>query len=130
MNRDFILGHWILTLLCGPLIFAIIGLCSVEWNSDNLMNYMQLYPIMLFMGFAFSLPTYLIYSFVFRITKNKDIKMIYEKMILIIIVVCGIFITTAIIKGTLWFDIAISYSISSIIIGLFFKLNFKCDKES
>jgi hypothetical protein len=35
-------------------------------------------------------------------------------MILIIIVVSGIFITTALINGTLWYDIAISYSISSI----------------
>ncbi len=33
-------------------------------------------------------------------------------------------------RGFMWFDIALSYSISSILIGLFFKLNFKSEEEN
>lgn len=77
------------------------------------------------MGLAFSLPTYIFYSFVFNAIKNKSIKIMYEKMILMIIVVTGIFITTALINGTWWFDITISYSIASIITGLFFNMKFE-----
>lgn len=124
MKWEFVIWHWVLTLLCGPIFFSIVKSLN-DSNGGSFFSLLEIYPIMLFMGLAFSLPTYIFYSFVFNAIKNKSIKMIYRKMILIITVVTGIFITAALINGTWWFDIAISYSIASIITWLFFNMKFE-----
>lgn len=85
---------------------------------------------MIFMGLLFSLPTYICIYILFTVFKNKKIQPIYPKAILMIIVVIGIFITTGLINGTVWFDLAISYSISSIAAAIFFMQYFKNETES
>lgn len=124
MKWEFVICHWVLTLLCGPIFFSIVKPLN-DSNGVSFFSLLEIYLIMLFMGLIFSLPTYIFYSFVFDVIKNKSIKIIYGKIILIIIVVTGIFITTALIDGTWWFDIAISYSIACIITGLFLNLKFE-----
>jgi hypothetical protein len=84
---------------------------------------------MVFLGLLSSLPTYIFYFFILFIFKNKNVKMIYKRLILVTIVIIGVFITTALINGIVWLDIAISYSIASIIVGIFFTVYFKNDEE-
>lgn len=129
MSRVFIARHWTFTLLCGPIIFAIINSFYANWSSTNLFDFFQLYPFMILMGLLFSLPTYIFYSIIFAVFKNKKIQPFYAKIILIIIVVIGVFITTALINGIVWFELALSYSISSVIVGLFLMLHFKKEDE-
>jgi hypothetical protein len=124
MKWEFVICHWVLTLLCGPIFFSIVKPLN-DSNGVSFFSLLEIYPMMLLMGLIFSLPTYIFYSFVFDLIKNKSIKIIYGKIILIIIVVTGIFITTALIDGTWWFDIAISYSIACIITWLFLNLKFE-----
>ena len=128
MNSIFLLRHWIFTLLLGPIIFSIINGYSANWSSRNFSDFFQLYPLMVIMGLLFSLPTYLFYIFITTVLKNKNIKIAYEKTILIIFVISGVFITTALINGTVWLDLAISYSLSTIIATLFFTVYFKNDE--
>lgn len=128
MNWIYIGGHWILTLLLGPIIFIIKNALS-NLSHHNIFGFLELYPVMLIMGFAFSIPTYILFSLIFVLIQDKNIKTIYVKIFFIMTVVIGIWITTALISGTLWFDIAISYSISTIIIGLFFKPDFKLSTQ-
>lgn len=128
MNSIFLLRHWIFTLLLGPIIFSIINGYSANWSSRNFSDFFQLYPFMIIIGLLFSLPTYLLYIFITTVLKNKNIKIVHEKTILIIFVISGVFITTALINGTVWFDLAISYSLSTIIATFFFTMYFKNDK--
>lgn len=128
MNSIFLLRHWIFTLLLGTIIFSIINGYSANWSSRNFSDFFQLYPFMVIIGLLFSLPTYLLYIFITTVLKNKNIKIVHEKTILIIFVISGVFITTALINGTVWFDLAISYSLSSIIATFFFTMYFKNDK--
>lgn len=123
MNRAFIFGHWILTLLCGPIILT---LKSYLPNSDtkNVLGFLEVYPIMVIIGLIFSIPTYVLFFFVFELIKDKNIKTIYIKSFFIFIVVIGIWVTTNIISGTLWSDIAISYSLTAIALGSILKSNF------
>ncbi|MBF4517729.1 hypothetical protein IRZ71_15295 [Flavobacterium sp. ANB] len=130
MNWTFTGRHWTFTLLCGPIIFAVINGFDTNWSSNNYFDFFQLYPFMIFIGFLFSLPTYVFYILLLTHFKHKKIKMLNEKIALIIIVMIGVFITTALINGTVWLDLAISYSISSIITGLFFTQYFKDETES
>jgi Sec-independent protein secretion pathway component TatC len=127
MSQIFIARHWVFTLLCGPIFFAIVNGFNANWRSNDFFDFFQLYPFMILMGLLFSLPTYIILFTVFR---NIKLQTIYAKTILIITVVIGIFITTALINGTVWLDLALFYSISSIIVGLFFSLYFKNETES
>jgi hypothetical protein len=129
MNQIFVLRHWTFTLLSGPLIFAIINGFTSNWNGNNLYGFFQVYPFMVFLGLLSSLPTYIFYFFILFIFKNKNVKMIYKRLILVTIVIIGVFITTALINGIVWLDIAISYSIASIIVGIFFTVYFKNDEE-
>ncbi|WP_291150483.1 hypothetical protein [Flavobacterium sp. UBA7680] len=130
MNWTFTGRHWTFTLLCGPFIFALINGFNTNWSPNNYLDFFQLYPFTIFIGLLFSLPTYSFYIVLFTFFKNKKIKTINEKAALIIIVIIGIFITTSLINGTVWLDLAISYSISSIITGLFFTQYFKDHEES
>ncbi|SHM22596.1 hypothetical protein [Flavobacterium chilense] len=128
MNAIFLLRHWIFTLLLGTIIFSIINGYSANWSSRNFSDFFQLYPFMVIIGLLLSLPTYLLYIFITTVLKNKNIKIVHEKTILIIFVISGVFITTALINGTVWFDLAISYSLSTIIATFFFTMHFKNDK--
>ncbi|KIO54094.1 hypothetical protein IW18_03610 [Flavobacterium hibernum] len=130
MNLIFIIRHWAFTLLLGPFIFAIINGLNTNWSSKNLFDFFQIYPLMIFMGLLFSLPTYICISILFTVFKNKKIQPCCAKTILMIIVVIGIFITTGLINGTVWFVLAISYSISSITAGIFLMRYFKNETES
>ena len=124
----FALKHCILTLVYGPLLF-IIKNCISDHSLFNLFDFTQLYFIMLFMGLIFSIPTYIIYTFVLSIIQTKIINVFYAKAILTLIIVIGIWTTLAIISGMIWLEIAISYSIAPVIMGLIFKLNFKDTTE-
>ena len=128
MNSIFLLRHWIFTLLLGTIIFSIINGYIANWSSRNFSDFFQLYPFMVIIGLLLSLPTYLLYIFTTTVLKNKNIKIVHEKTILIIFVISGVFITTALINGTVWFDLAISYSLSTIIATFFFTMYFKNDK--
>ncbi|KUJ63628.1 hypothetical protein AR687_00125 [Flavobacteriaceae bacterium CRH] len=123
MNRAFIFGHWILTLLCGPIILTLKSYLTNS-NTKNVLGFLEVYPIMVIVGLIFSIPTYVLFFFVFELIKDKNIKTIYIKAFFIFIVVIGIWVTTNMISGTLWSDIAISYSLTSIALGLILKSNF------
>lgn len=119
MSRNYILGHWIITLLSGPIILILI---NQLFNSSfgSILGFFQIYPLMIIMGFMFSIPTYLLLIFIFMFIEEKSIKNSYIKIFFTLTVVIGIWITTAIIGGTISDNIAISYTIAAIIIGFFF----------
>lgn len=128
MNRTYILGHWILTLLSGPLILILKNQLS-DSSFGSVLSFCEIYPLMIIMGLMFSIPTYLFLIFIFIFIEERSIKSIYKKIFFILTVVVGIWTTTAIIGGTLSDGIAISYTICAIIIGLFFKSKLKDEEE-
>jgi hypothetical protein len=123
MNWSYLFKHWFGTLLIGPIIVDII----IYLNYTKIGGLLEVYPIALIFSLFFSAPTYIVYGFIYHFLCYKNIKEFYSKIILITVAVLGVYITTIIIKGNMMEDIAISYSISSIITGLIFKLNFKND---
>lgn len=128
MSRNYILGHWIITLLSGPIILILI---NQLFNSSfgSILGFFQIYPLMIIMGFMFSIPTYLLLIFIFMFIEEKSIKNSYIKIFFTLTVVIGIWITTAIIGGTISDNIAISYTIAAIIIGFFFKSQLKYEEK-
>lgn len=129
-NTDwiFLFKHWVFTLLLGPIISQLLMYITIL-NPNKIVGLVEVFPIAFLFSLFFSIPTYIIYAFVYYYFSKKDLSILFTKCILILIAVGGIFITSSLMKGFMWFDIALSYSISSIVTGIFFKLNFKDDEE-
>lgn len=130
-NTDliFLFKHWIFTLLLGPIISQLL-MYSTVLHANKIVGLLEVFPIAFIFSLVFSIPTYIVYAFIYYYLFKKNLPILFTKCILILIAVSGIFITAALMKGYMWFDIAISYSISSIITGLFFRLNFKNEEET
>jgi hypothetical protein len=124
IDWSYLFKHWIFNLLTGPVISQIIAF--IPFLGFNLsFGLLEFYPIVLIVSLIFSIPTYIVYAFVYYYFSTKDLPIFFSKGILIFITAIGVFITTAFIDGTLSHFITISYLISSIITGSIFNLNFK-----
>jgi hypothetical protein len=122
MNRAYVIGHWVLTLILAPLTSQAI---QYIWgtNPHQVVGLLEVYPITLLFSVAFSLPTFLVYLTCFYfLSKQHHIDFALSKAILITVSVLGIYFTQTIIKGTMSQDIIIAYSVTSIIVGLILKL--------
>ena len=128
INWQYLFKHWIFTLLLGPVISQVIMYFYIL-DPHKIVGLLEIYPIAFLFSLVFSIPTYLFCSFIYAFLANRIISNNLSKAILILIPIIGIFTTAAIIKGTAWLDIALSYSISSLITGLIFKLHFKYEAE-
>jgi hypothetical protein len=123
MNWNYLFKHWFFTLLLGPVISQIIMYVTIL-NPHKIVGLLEVYPLALLFGLFFSTPTYILYAFVYYLLAKYNINLMLSKTILILFAVCGVITTTSIIKGSMMLDIAISYSISSVVAGLFFRLKF------
>ncbi len=126
MNWNYLFKHWFGTLALGPIIAQVVAYYSLD-KSHAFFGFFEYYPLYLFFGLFFSTPTYVLYGFLYHFLAMKNFPYRYAKPILISISVLGVFTTFWLIGGSMSFNGAISYSISSILTGLFFKLNFKKD---
>lgn len=129
INWGYLFKNWIFTILIGPVISQIIAFIPF-FNQILGINFLGSYPIVLIFTFAFSIPTYTVFAFVYYHVSEKDFSILYTKAILISVSVIGISITSSFITGVLGFFFALSYSISSIMFGLIFNLDFKHEEES
>lgn len=123
MNWTYLFKHWFGTLLIAPIIAQVIELIITKNN--QIFSFSESYLLFLIFGLFFSIPTYLLYIFLYYFLIQKNINTVCSKIILISFAVSGIIITFWIIGGTFSFKGALSYSLSSIVTGLIFKINYK-----
>lgn len=128
IDWSYLFKQWIFSLIIGPVISQIIAFIPV-FHPSQAVGLLEIFPVVFIVSLIFSAPTYIVYAFVYNYLAKKDFPILYSKVTLISIPVIGVFITTAFIGGTLWYFIAVSYSISSIICGLLFNLNFHEEEE-
>ncbi|WP_113654853.1 hypothetical protein [Pedobacter namyangjuensis] len=121
MNRAYLIGHWVLTLMIAPLTSQVIDYFYGS-NPHQVVGLLEVYPITLLFSIVFSLPTFLIYLTCFYFLSKQNTNLSVSKFILIAVSVSGIYITQTIIKGTMSKDIIISYSVTTIIVGLILRL--------
>jgi len=121
MNWNYLFRHWFSTLLFVPIIFQFLE----NWDLNQLtaIGFLELFPAFLTLGLFFSIPTYILYSILYYYLAQLNFK--FSKLILILFSIVGIVITASIIGGTMMPNVSLAYCLSSIITGLFFKLNFE-----
>jgi len=120
LNWNFVIGHWVFTLLFAPFIAQAIEYIFGK-KPHQIADLLELYPITLLFSIFFSLPTVIIYLIIFLLLSRLKVKSILAKSVLIAISVIGIYITQMQVGGSMTWEIITSFSVSSIIIGLFLK---------
>lgn len=121
MRGTFVIGHWALTLLIAPFTSQAIQY-FFGTNPHQIFALLEVYPITLIFSIVFSLPTFLTYLICFYFLSKHNLNWTIAKFILIAISVIGVYITTAMIKGSMSQDIAIAYALTAFIVGLLLKL--------
>ena len=121
MRKSFILLHWGLTILLAPFISQIIDY-FIGNDPHQVAGLLKVYPITLLFSIIFSIPTFLIYYLIFLLLAKSRINLLLSKIILITFTVLGIYITQRLIDESMSKDIIVSYSISSIFVGLSLRL--------
>lgn len=127
MNWSYLFKHWFGTLLIGPIISELLMYFNYS-NPTKIVGLLEVYPIAFIFSLILSTPTYILYGFVYYYLAYKKTRSDYAKLILIAFAALGVIVTTIIIKGSWMFDIGLTYFISSILAGVFFKINFKKSK--
>lgn len=123
INWIYLFKHWGFTLLLGPIVSEISMYITIS-QPNKIVGLLEVYPIAIIFSLLFSSPTYILYAFLYYYLARTSINLNFAKVILISFAVIGVISTTLIIKGSIMKDIAISYSVASIITGIFLKLKF------
>ncbi len=122
MNKSFVIGHWVLTLILAPLMSQAIEYIFGK-DPHQVVGLLEVYPITVIFSIVFSLPTFLIYLACFYFLSKHSIHLALSKAILISISIIGIFVTEKIIQGSMSPDVIIAYSFTAFIVGLLLNLN-------
>jgi hypothetical protein len=121
MKRSYLIAHWMLTLLIAPFTSQAIEYFYGA-SPHQVAGLLEVYPISLLFSVVFSLPTFLVYLACFYFLSRRATNLAVAKLVLILVSVLGIYITEAIIKGSMSRDIIIAYSVTSIILGMLLKI--------
>ena len=126
MNWSYLFKHWFGTLIISPFVYELFNLMKV--NPNRVIGLVEIYPITFIFSLIFSIPTYIIYGFIYYFLARKEISIIKSKIILLQFTVLSILITFHVVFNARELTISISYAVTSIILGIYFKLNFKESK--
>ncbi|WP_298394233.1 hypothetical protein [Flavobacterium sp.] len=127
MNWNYLFKHWFGTLVFAPFIFDLF--CLFDENLANIAGLIEVYPITLIFGLLFSLPTYILYGIIYYYLANKEVSILYSKITLIVFTTLSILITFNIVFHAREPIGGYVYAITSIILGILLKLNFKNDNN-
>lgn len=125
MNWSYFFKHWIGTLIFAPFIFD--RYCLFNENKKNISGLVEVYPITLVFGLLFSTPTYILYGIIYYYLAIKKVTILYSKITLIAFTTLSILITFNVVFNAREPLGAYAYAITSIILGILLKLNFKND---
>ena len=126
MNRNYSFKHWLTTLFFAPFLLTLYELLFNPIKGQ-MVGLLEVYPVTLVFSLFFSLPTFIIYYFVFLHLIKKHTNPALTKLILISFTVFGIVTTETLIGGSSSMTFIFSYSLSAIITGILLKIKIKAD---
>ncbi len=124
MNRNYIFTHWAATLLIAPFLPTLYDFFFNPIKGE-IIGLLDVYPIILLFSFILSLPTLIIYYFVFLYLMKRNANPVLTKVILIVLTIVGIAITILIIGGSLAMTLIYSFSISAFLTGILIRISNK-----
>jgi len=121
MNQNYIFKHWLSTLVLAPFLPSVYELIFNPVSSQ-IVGLVEIYPVTLVFSFFFSLPTLLIYYFVFIFLQKKKTSLLLAKFILIALTIIGIIVTLLLFGGSLVPTLLFAYSLACILSGCLIKI--------
>src|SRR5437868_14713155 len=121
MRRIYVFAHWALTLLLAPFTSQALQYFFLP-NPHQIAGLLEVYPIALAFSITLYFPTFLVYLVCFYFLSKHNVNSIIAKFVLIAISVIGVYVTMAIMKGSMSQDIITAYSLTALIVGLLLKL--------
>lgn len=90
----FFFKHWGYTLLLSPLLFGFAVFVMEKGNIVDAFSYIsEVFPMLVLVGFIYSVPTYLIAALLFYFLRQKNIPANKAKLIFVGFIVLGILIS-------------------------------------
>lgn len=123
MNWNYLFKHWFGTLFLAPFVFELFYIIS--GSSNTIVGLIEVYPITIIFSLIFSVPTYIIYGIIYYYLAKKEIGINHSKTVLILFTSISILVTFYVVFNARELYTSFAYAITSIVIGIFFKLNFK-----
>ena len=120
MQWSYLFKHWFATLLIAPFLCDLFF--YINPTNYNIGGLTGVYHIVFIFSFIASIPTYAIYALAFYFLKRENISLIFSKRILLIISMLGVLITFSTGFSTLSIPATLAYILTSLITGIFFKL--------
>jgi len=126
MDRSYLFKHWLTTLIFSPFLPTVYDLLFNPVEGESL-GLLDLYPIILIFSFVLSIPTLIVYYFVFSFLIMRQANPVSTKLILITVAIIGIAITFLTIGGSMEMTLISSFSLSTIITGVLIRIKSKTD---
>ena len=122
MKNSYLLKHWLTTLIFAPFLPTIYEVLFGKIKGQ-VVSLLEVYPISILFSLVLSIPTLVLYFFIYRYLLSKKINPNYCKIILTTLTVVGITITFLLLGGQMEMGLIFSYSITTIIAGFIYKFN-------
>ena len=126
MRWSYPVLHWLLTLLIAPLVFWIFAFFRLGVNNDgNMLDAAEMYFIMLYFSFLFSIPALAFYYFIFYLLQDNKTSPVWAKTILILTSIITILVTFFLLFKEYALNISIPYTITALFTGALLKIKEK-----
>lgn len=126
MTRAYLFKHWVMTLILAPFLPAIYEL-FFDPIKGQVIGLLKVYPVIFIFSLVFSIPTLIIYHFVFSYLIKRQTNPALTKTILIILTILGITITILLIGGSLSTTLIYSFSIAACMAGVVIRITKRSD---
>jgi hypothetical protein len=128
MKRNFILNHWLATLILAPFLPTVYDFFFTPIQGQ-IVGLLVVYPITFVFSLVLSIPTLIVYYFVFWYLSKRQTNPALTKIILISLTVIGIITTILIIGGSLSMMLIYSFSTSAIITGILIRITNRTERS-
>ncbi len=128
MKYTYLIGHWLTTLIFAPFLPTLYELLFGKIKGQ-VVSLLEVYPVSFLFSLVLSIPTLIIYYFIYKYLLEKNTEPTYIKLALIIWTVLGITTSFLLLGGQLKMNLIYSYSIVTIISGLMWKIDVKQIEE-
>ena len=124
MDRSYLFKHWLTTLIFAPFLPTVYDIFITPIGGESY-GLLDLYPVVLIFSFVLSIPTIIVYYFVFSYLIKLKANPVFTKLILITLTIIGIAITLLAIDGTMAMTLLYSFSLSTILFGTLLRIKSK-----
>jgi len=128
-KRQFIVLHWVLTLIFGPLFSPWINFVLRRQDEHLSFDLAEAYSISLFFSLIFSLPTLVVYLVVYYFLSRMNVSWTVIKVALVSTAIIGVLVSVTLLVGSsIGTEITLCYASSTLLSGILLSIIYDASK--